>query len=99
MIRGSNMKFCEKCGNVLLPKKNKSVLFCKVCNKEISISDPKEDLTEYKRRNQNKKKIETKKALKTAIIRENENKELITEEERDAYEDLFEVSEDFSGDD
>ena len=93
------MKFCETCGNVLLPKRNKKILYCKVCDKEINIGSSKEDLEEYKRRGPNKKKSDTKKALKTAIVADEDGNKIISEEERDAYEDLFMLGEDFGGDD
>lgn len=92
------MKFCETCGNVLLPKRNKSVLFCKVCNKDYPLESKKE-LELYKRKQPNKKKTSAKNALKTAIVTDADRSRQISEEDREAYEDLFAMSEDFSGDD
>jgi DNA-directed RNA polymerase subunit M/transcription elongation factor TFIIS len=89
------MKFCETCGNVLLPKRNKKTLYCKVCDKELTAANSKHDLEEYKRRLPNKKKTDTKKALKTAIVADGDENKIISEEERDAYEDLFMLGEDF----
>jgi DNA-directed RNA polymerase subunit M/transcription elongation factor TFIIS len=91
------MKFCETCGNVLLPKRKKNLLYCKVCDKEVPIEDPKNALTDYKRRPPNKKSLDKKKALKTAILTDAEKSNLISEEDREAYEDLFMVGEDFGG--
>ena len=85
------MEFCKICGNILLPKKKKSVLFCKVCEKEFPVKD-KAKLGRYKKAKKTKKITEKHKALKTAIVEESHTGPAITEDEREAYKELFEGS-------
>ena len=93
------MQFCKECGNMLLPKKKKNSLYCKVCDKEFAIGKEKEKLEEYKKtKKTNAKKKLNARAMKTAIVTEDAASPAISEEERDAYEEYFEMSEmDFSG--
>ncbi|MHA1776541.1 MAG: hypothetical protein DRO88_03245 [Promethearchaeia archaeon] len=84
--------FCPVCGNILLPKRRTQTLYCKICNKEYPMT---EEMKQYKKVERNKasqKKKEKKQVLKTPIIEESEKKPSISEDERDAFEDLFEAT-------
>jgi DNA-directed RNA polymerase subunit M/transcription elongation factor TFIIS len=81
-------EFCPKCGNLLLPKRNKKVLFCRVCNEEIPLEHNKAVLEKYKG-NKGSKKSKDQRAYRTAIITDTSNVVAIEEEEREAYEDFF----------
>ncbi|MHA2394771.1 MAG: hypothetical protein ACXAEX_22810 [Promethearchaeota archaeon] len=79
------MRFCDNCGNMLIPKNGK--LYCKACEEEFDLGTSKE---EYKIQ----KKIhhdETESA--PIIVKEGLRGERISSEDRKAYEDLFSGSE------
>ena len=82
-------EFCSKCGNILLPKRNKKVLFCRVCNEEFPLDHNKAALEKYKG-NKATKKTKDQRAYRTAIITDTSKVAVIEEEEREAYEDFFE---------
>lgn len=91
------MKFCPICGNFLYPKKHSDEMFCRVCNKsftlkELGESKSKESKKTVKERDFYKK--EKKRALKTMVITETKKEKSMTEEEREAFGELFEYSED-----
>lgn len=83
-------EFCPKCDSVLLPKKSKNVLICRVCNQEFPLeSKDKSKLSQYK---VNKaKKLRDKSQFKTAVVEDSNKKNAISQEDREAYEDFFEV--------
>lgn len=90
------MKFCPECGNILLPKKGSTELFCRTCNKiiKVDVKKEKEALEQYKRTKKSKgKETEKKRALKTAVIEEPVKVKSMTEDEREAYGELFELTE------
>jgi DNA-directed RNA polymerase subunit M/transcription elongation factor TFIIS len=92
------MQFCKECGNILLPKKKKNALYCKVCNKEFPVGKEKDKLETYKKVKKSNAKKSNKRALKTAIVEGEDNGPSISEDERAAYEEYFEMNEmDFSG--
>jgi DNA-directed RNA polymerase subunit M/transcription elongation factor TFIIS len=82
-------EFCSKCGNLLLPKRNKKVLFCKVCNEEFPLDHNKEALNKYKG-SKGSKKTKDQRAYRTAVITDTAKVTAIDETEREAYEDYFE---------
>lgn len=72
-------------------------MYCKVCDK--SFTDKAEGTTKKKSRSQVEKdrdfyKKEKKRALKTIIVSETTKKKSMTEEEREAFGELLEMSED-----
>lgn len=79
------MKFCPECDNILIPKNKK--LYCKACEKEFELN-PKTD--EYKI-------VKTirhdEKETAPIIIKETLREERISDQDRKAYEDLFDLSE------
>jgi DNA-directed RNA polymerase subunit M/transcription elongation factor TFIIS len=76
------MKFCEECGNMLLPKKG--VLFCRICKKDFKSKEA--DINAYKIK---KKVTKIQKSQITPIIEEEYETRIITEEDRKAYEEYF----------
>jgi len=92
------MKFCPVCNNFLYPKKHSNELYCRVCKKSFPIDKvngvqkSKEIKKIVKDRNFYKK--EKKRALKTMVITETKKEKSMTEEEREAFGELFEYSED-----
>ncbi len=84
------MKFCEDCGNILLPKKK--LLYCKVCDKTFPLKEKKA----YKSGSQDigkKSKLKKKLALRTSVIIEDVRKTpSISQDERDAFGELLEMS-------
>ncbi|MFX1477195.1 MAG: hypothetical protein ACFFCI_03600 [Promethearchaeota archaeon] len=79
------MKFCDTCGNMLIPKNGK--LYCKACEEEFDLGTDKEDYTIQKKIHHD----ETESA--PIIIKEGLRGERISNEDRKAYEDLFSGSE------
>ncbi len=87
------MKYCPKCENILLPRKKKNVLYCRVCDKEFPV-EKEDEMKEYKR--STKKRTEESRrrkaqSHKTVILEENIKKKSISAEERKAMEDLFQA--------
>jgi len=66
------------------------VLVCRVCNQEFPLeSKDKSKLSQYK---VNKaKKLRDKSQFKTAVVEDESKKNAISQEDREAYEDFFEV--------
>jgi DNA-directed RNA polymerase subunit M/transcription elongation factor TFIIS len=88
------MEFCEQCGTILLPRRNKNVLYCKVCDTEKAVDHKKGTMDDYKKKKLSKKSKDQR-ANRTAIVENNDKKAAITNEEREAYEDFFEVDGEF----
>ena len=79
------MKFCPDCDNILIPKNKK--LYCKACEKEFDLN-PKTDPYNIVK----KIKHDDKEAT-PIIIKETLKEEKISDQDRKAYEDLFDLSE------
>jgi DNA-directed RNA polymerase subunit M/transcription elongation factor TFIIS len=75
------MKFCDNCGNMLIPKNKK--LYCKACEEEFDLGKSK---GEYKIQ---KKFLHDEKESAPIILKEGFREERISSEDRKAYEDLF----------
>lgn len=75
------MRFCESCGNMLIPKNGK--LYCKACEEEFDLGSNQE---EYKIQ---KKIRHDEKESTPIIIKEGLRGERISNDDRKAYEDLF----------
>jgi DNA-directed RNA polymerase subunit M/transcription elongation factor TFIIS len=89
------MEFCEECGNILLPKKKENKLFCRVCKKDFPVkAKEKKILEQYKKvtTKKNLKYLEKKRALKTAVVVVKSKTKSMTEEEREAFGELLEMS-------
>lgn len=89
------MEFCPECGNILLPKKRTKELFCRVCQKGFTLDEKidKDKFEQYKKVKKNKSKVDEKRrALKTAIIEKSEKSKSMTEDEREAFGELLEMS-------
>lgn len=80
------MRFCEECGNMVVPKDGK--LYCKACEKEFDLDKSKPD--DYKI-------IKTikhdEKESAPIVVKEAIRGDRISGDDRKAYEDLFEMSE------
>ncbi|WP_457558262.1 hypothetical protein [Candidatus Harpocratesius sp.] len=87
----SGFGFCPDCGNILLPKRRTNTLYCRICNKEYPMKDKMQQYKKVDRKGAAIKKKEKKQILKTAIVEETKKKPSISEEERAAFEDLFEA--------
>ncbi len=89
------MQFCKTCGNILLPKKRQNLLFCKVCDKTFPLTESKK-IKEYKSATLDtakKTKVKKKLALiSTAIIEESRKAPSISQDEREAFGELLEMS-------
>ena len=92
------MKFCSECGTLLIPRKEKATgeisIICRKCGAEFPPDSS--DLEEYKlsfnKGNANQEKI--------AIIKEHSTKtKLVTDEDRETYEDYFKEIEESVEDD
>ncbi|MFX0031423.1 MAG: hypothetical protein ACFE8E_09875 [Candidatus Hodarchaeota archaeon] len=80
------MKFCPNCDNILIPKNKK--LFCKACNQEFDLDkNSPEDYKLVKRIRHDEKEAAP------IIIKEGLKDERISDRERKAYEDLFDITE------
>jgi DNA-directed RNA polymerase subunit M/transcription elongation factor TFIIS len=77
------MDFCADCGGILLPRKGKTELYCRVCDKTFKAD--KKTAEDYKI----KSKITRGNQSKTAVIDKNFNSTAISDEERRAFEDFF----------
>lgn len=89
----SGFGFCQDCGNILLPKRRTQTLYCRICNKEYPMDEEYKQYKKVERKAASLKKKNKKQTLKTAIIEESHKKPSISEEDRAAFEDLFEASE------
>ena len=79
------MRFCDTCGNMLIPKNGK--LFCKACDEEYEIGESQEDYKIIKTIKHDDKEIAP------IIIKEGLKGDKISGEDRKAYEEYFSGSE------
>ena len=79
------MRFCDTCGNMLIPKNGK--LYCKACNEEFDIGTNTEDFKIIKTIKHNDAEIAP------IIIKEGPKNDKISGEDRKAYEEFFSGSE------
>ena len=92
------MEFCETCGNILLPKKRTETLYCKVCDKTFPLKEKKDKdkIKHYRSAVQDiskKTKVKKKLALiSTAIIEDVRKAPSISQDEREAFGELLEMS-------
>ncbi len=92
------MEFCEDCGNILLPKKRSDEFFCKICQKSFPLKEKKdkEKIKHYKSASEDavkKSKAKKKLALRSStIIEEIRKAPSISQDEREAFGELFEMS-------
>ncbi len=84
--------FCQDCGNILLPKRRTNTLYCRICDKDYPMDKGLNQYKKVERKTASIKEKNKKQILKTAIIEETKKGPSISEEERAAYEDLFEAS-------
>lgn len=75
------MKFCDNCGNMLIPKDGK--LYCKACEEEFDLGKNQEG---YKIQ---KKIRHDEKESAPIIVKEGLRGDRISNDDRKAYEDLF----------
>ena len=78
------MKFCENCGNMLIPRNRK--LYCKACDEEFNLDISKKE--EYKIV---KKIRHDEKESAPIVIKEGLKSERISAQDRKAFEDYFSV--------
>lgn len=94
---GMKFRFCDSCGSILLPKQRTKSLYCRTCNLDFQLNSENE-LEPYKKKGKVlpvKKKSHIQKT-KTIIVQESATKKKnpsITDEDREALEDLFEAPE------
>ena len=79
------MRFCDTCGNMLVPKNGK--LFCKACNEEFEIGASQDDFKIVKKIKHDDAEIAP------IIIKEGLKRDKISGEDRKAYEEFFSGSE------
>ena len=78
------MKFCENCGNMLIPKNRK--LYCKACDEEFDLdASKKEDYTLVKKIRHDEKESAP------IVVKEGLKSERISAQDRKAFEDYFSV--------
>ena len=77
------MRFCDQCGNMLVPKNGK--LLCKACEEEFDL-DTSED---YKIRKSIK---HDEKESAPIVVKESLRGDRISGDDRKAYEDRFDIS-------
>ena len=79
------MRFCDNCGNMLVPKNGK--LYCKACEEEFELDSSKTD--DYKI-------VKTirhdEKESAPIVVKEGLRGERISADDRKAYEEMFELS-------
>ncbi len=75
------MKFCESCGNMLIPRNGK--LYCKACEEEFDLGNDKDGY------NIQKKIRHDEKESAPIVVKEGLRGERISSADRKAYEDLF----------
>jgi len=79
------MRFCDNCGNMLVPKNGK--LVCKACEEEFDLDTSK---TEDYRIKKSIKHDEKESA--PIVVKETLRGDRISGEDRKAYEDLFDIA-------
>ena len=76
------MRFCDSCGNMLIPKKGK--LYCKACDEEFDLnSDEQEEYKIIKTIKHDDKEIAP------IIIKEGLKGDRISDQDRKAFEEFF----------
>ena len=75
------MRFCEYCGNMLIPRKKK--LYCKACDMEFELGDNGKDYKIIK------KILHDEKDVSPVVVREGLKGEKISASDRKAFEDYF----------
>ena len=75
------MRFCDSCGNMLIPKKGK--LYCKACNEEFEIGESREEYKIIKMIKHDDKEIAP------IIVKEGLKGDRISDQDRKAYEEFF----------
>jgi len=91
--QASNFGFCKECGNILLPKRRTDTLHCRICHKDFPMEENTLQVKQKKKSTAADVERKKKQSHRTAIIEETSKSPSISEEDRDAYEDFFEVSE------
>lgn len=75
------MRFCESCGNMLIPKKGK--LYCKACDEEFEIGESREEYKIIKTIRHDDKEVAP------IIIKEGIKGDRISDQDRKAFEEYF----------
>ena len=87
------MQFCKECGNMLLPKKKKNVLYCRVCEKDFPVGKAKSKISDYKKlKKSTQKKKEKERALRTTIVTVDDKQPSISKDEREAFREMLSIS-------
>ena len=88
------MEFCKTCGNILLPKRKTNEILCKVCNKSFAMKGKeKKKLEQYKKVTVKKTVKEDKKRIyRTVVVVAKSKTKSMTEDEREAFGELLELS-------
>ena len=79
------MRFCDSCGNMLIPRNKK--LYCKACDEEYDIGESQEEYKIIKTIKHDDKEIAP------IIIKEGLKSDRISDQDRKAYEEFFSGSE------
>ena len=75
------MRFCESCGNMLIPKKGK--LYCKACDEEFEIGESREEYKIIKTIRHDDKEVAP------IIIKDGLKGDRISDQDRKAFEEYF----------
>ena len=75
------MRFCEACGNMLIPKKGK--LYCKACDEEFEIGESQEEYKIIKMIKHDDKEVAP------IIIKDGLKGDRISDQDRKAFEEYF----------
>lgn len=75
------MKFCDSCGNMLIPQKGK--LYCKACDEEFELGQSREEYKIIKTIKHDDKEIAP------IIIKEGIKRDRISDQDRKAFEEFF----------
>ncbi len=75
------MRFCETCGNMLIPKKGK--LYCKACDEEFEIGESQEEYKIIKMIKHDDKEVAP------IIIKDGLKGDRISDQDRKAFEEYF----------
>ena len=79
------MRFCEACGNMLIPRNKK--LYCKACDKEFEIGESQEEYKIIKTIKHDDKEIAP------IIVKNKLSEDRISDQDRKAFEEYFTGSE------
>ena len=75
------MRFCDTCGNMLIPKKGK--LYCKACDEEFEIGESREEYKIIKTIKHDDKEVAP------IIIKDGLKGDRISDQDRKAFEEYF----------